>query len=150
MNFENLKEVPKANTRRGISADYRLKWNSEKARFSFSAAIANEINLPDNSLIQLDDEPNAQVFLAIAPGNSGVWAKSKANKVKGRTFTNQELSKSLTKFGYIENILDLVKQDGLYKDMPVYKVVEVTAEQAKAPKSKKPAAVAAEPAKSDF
>lgn len=137
MDFDSLETVDRANTIKNRATTWRLK-RSQRANgptFTFNQELVSQLDLRHNSLVQRQD-PNNQgnVYIAVAPGNEGTWAKLTAKGGKGNSFKNEELAKALDVRGMTDANLDLTyvgidPKTGwyYYQIVPYGQVVDTTA-----------------------
>ena len=125
MDFNKLEEENQMNPTGSKESSYRVKWRKKEQKFEIAPELMEEMGLLDNSLVQLNDAPTKQIYLAVFPGNSGKWFKSIPGKAKGIIRKNKKLHDKLEAFGFTSEQLDFVLQEGTYKDNPVWKIVEL-------------------------
>ena len=103
IDFSKLTAVNSANPQ---GQKYDLHWNTSKDMFRFSDVAYSRMQVELNSLTQFDDKD--KVFLAVCPGDSGVFYKTRKGVKKGKTFKNSNLADALRKAGVTERNFLLV------------------------------------------
>lgn len=140
--FDEFEVVERANTikKTGRSITWRLRRTARKMApnhtFIFSQSLYDQLNLANNSLMQLNKKDAngniIEVFLGVCQGDNGVWAKKTKKGRKGKSFKNAELASGLDTSGITSENLDL-ESFGV-RDIPnhgtthVYRIIEYTGE----------------------
>jgi len=117
MDFSKLSPVNIVNPK---GQNFKLKWYPTKQEFKFSNNLFAELQLEYNSLSQFDD-PDGAVFLAVCPGNAGVFYKKAQGRTKGKRFKNARLSETCQTLG-LPTDLDL-RYVGDNNELKMYKVI---------------------------
>jgi hypothetical protein len=125
IDLSQFTEVTTANSAVKVQ-DFRLKVNYNKASFTFSNALFDELSLATNSLKQYNRETGPEsergVYFTVCPGNTGIWMKKKAGGEKGKTHKNERFVEGLNTFGITATKLDMILI-GEVNNMPLYRVV---------------------------
>lgn len=143
-NFNELTSISRKITR-GVSAmaplSKTVNKKTGKILFRFSQASFKELGLDANSLSAKVTKDGKQVFLAVHPGNTGDFFKSRGAKVKGNAAEHNELSQFLTKAGITGNAFSLNKV-GVNDGIDYYRIEDLpnSDEAGESPAPKKRAA----------
>lgn len=104
IDFNSLKRVTRSNTSKKRGINWRLRRRNENI-FTMSQALFDDLDMMNNSMTQMQNETD--VFIALNPGNEGVFCKLTAKGKKGKRFKNIELAKALVERDVTETNLDL-------------------------------------------
>lgn len=149
-NFDELAQVRRSIDRNtGSSPFSRTAPNKDgNITFKFNQATFNELGLDANSLETFTSKDKKSVFLAVVPGNTGDFMKSReGSKKKGPQAYHNDLSKAIDAAGITGNAFTLNKV-GENSGKVYYQIVAGPAEEASsaAPKKARKTAKTAETA----
>jgi hypothetical protein len=128
MDFSRLQAVSKVNP---VGQKFNIQWKPQKEMFRLSDKMFDNMKLEYNSLNQFNDfdenEKLVGVYLAVCPGNSGLFHKKQKGKIKGKSFKNKELSKALTDLGITPDTID-IEYKGSNGNMEMYQLISTRTE----------------------